>query len=277
MSQPVDPKSSDTNQQEEDLELSDVPMDESRNGEEDDDDDDDDDEELEDELEAYSNLLDEETKFIYDKIFHAVNSAKKITNLRDGEDDIPEEPEEDLDEEEKKRLLVENLDPEQMLRYEYYRRTPVNKSGVKKIANTVLNQSVSNNVAVVLAGVSKVFIGQVVVRAKEIKKRYDKANYLIKLNEKKLLLGELERQEHLMRQRIESNKSESIIDLSPFKSKIEEIKTELEKIDLKNINENGPLLPEHIREAWRLYQLESGTAPSSQWRSQGEKDGLMFR
>jgi hypothetical protein len=92
MSQPVDPKSSDTNQQEEDLELSDVPMDESRNGEEDDDDDDDDDEELEDELEAYSNLLDEETKFIYDKIFHAVNSAKKITNLRDGEDDIPEEP-----------------------------------------------------------------------------------------------------------------------------------------------------------------------------------------
>ncbi|ODQ58799.1 hypothetical protein WICANDRAFT_22985, partial [Wickerhamomyces anomalus NRRL Y-366-8] len=89
----------------------------------------------------------------------------------------------------------------QMSRYEFYRRTTVNKGGVKKIANTVLNQSVSNSVAIVLSGVSKVFVGEIVEKARSF---------------------------------------------------------ELKKMDLKNVDENGPLLPEHIREAWRLYQIESG-------------------
>lgn len=246
---------------EEDLELSDVPMDTQLDDEEFED-------ELDEDIENYTNLLDEESKFIYDKIFHIVNKTKKITNLNDEEDEIIEEPEEDLDEEEKKRLLIDNLDPEQMVRYQYYKRTPINKSGVKKIANTVLNQSVSPNVNLVLSGVSKVFIGQIVVRALKIRDRYNKGKYLIKLNEKRELLDELKRQESLMKKK--DSKDE-------FKKKIKEIKVEINKINLKNINENGPLLPEHIREAWRLYQLESGTAPNAQWHGQGERDGLMFR
>lgn len=39
-----------------------------------------------------------------------------------------------------------------------------------------------------------------------------------------------------------------------------------------------PLKPEHLREAWRLYKLESGTVPAAQWRRQGgDGDGKMFR
>ena len=40
---------------------------------------------------------------------------------------------------------------------------------------------------------------------------------------------------------------------------------------------NSPLLPEHVREAWRLYSLQGGNMPSRSWRQQGEGNGLMFR
>ena len=40
---------------------------------------------------------------------------------------------------------------------------------------------------------------------------------------------------------------------------------------------NSPLLPEHVREAWRLYNLQEGNMPSRSWRQQGEGNGLMFR
>ena len=40
---------------------------------------------------------------------------------------------------------------------------------------------------------------------------------------------------------------------------------------------NSPILPEHIREAWRLYRLQSDTLPNAYWRTQGEAQGSMFR
>jgi len=254
--------------EDEDLDLSDVPMDDHENeisdvnssqGESD-------------AEELFSDMLEEEAEFIHRKIFESVLTGKRVTLE---EEDIPEEPEEELDEEERLRLLMDHLDPEQMSRYEFYRRTTVNKGGVKKIANTVLNQSVSNNVAIVLSGVSKVFIGEIIEKARSVKLRYDKANYLIKLNEKRelynMLVADLEKTK-----KIEVTDPASV-ELTKVKQEIDVIKSEMKKMDLKKVNENGPLLPEHIREAWRLYQLESGTCPSGQWRHQGEKDGLMFR
>lgn len=40
---------------------------------------------------------------------------------------------------------------------------------------------------------------------------------------------------------------------------------------------NSPILPEHIREAWRLYQLQSDTHISGQWRFKGGANGELFR
>lgn len=255
------------NIEDEDLDLSDVPMGENENeisdvnssqGESD-------------AEELFSDMLEEEAEFVYKKIFEDVLSGKKVTL---DEEDIPEEPEEELDEEERLRLLIDHLDATQMSRYEFYRRTTVNKGGVKKIANTVLNQSVSNSVAIVLSGVSKVFVGEIVEKARSVKLRYDKANLLIKLDEKQELYEIMKHDTKKLKKEEESSNTVEIIKL---KNEIERIKFELKKMDLKNVDENGPLLPEHIREAWRLYQIESGTCPSSQWRGQGEKDGMMFR
>ncbi|CCH40818.1 Transcription initiation factor TFIID subunit 11 [Wickerhamomyces ciferrii] len=251
-------------EEDEDLQLSDVPMDENDNGS--DLNSSQDESEVE---ELFSDLLDEESEFINRKIFESVLNGKKVTLE---EEDIPEEPEEELDEEERLRLLMDHLDRDQMSRYEYYRRTTVNRGGVKKIANTVLNQSVSNNVAIVLSGVSKVFMGEIIEKARNIKLRYDKANYINKLNEKRELYNQLKKEyKETKRNGI------TVEEMEKVKKEIEIIKNELKKLDLKKVNENGPLQPEHIREAWRLYQLESGTNPSGQWRHQGERDGLMFR
>lgn len=126
---------------------------------------------------------------------------------------------------EKLRLLLSNFDDEQMNRYEVFRRANINRPGVKKLANAVLNQSITANVAVVLSGISKVFIGEIIEKAKDVQLR--------------------------MNQRYEGD----------------------------DTYENGsPLLPEHVREAWRMYKLESGQVPAAHWRRQGGGgDGRMFR
>ncbi|KAH3900350.1 uncharacterized protein SCODWIG_02892 [Saccharomycodes ludwigii] len=49
------------------------------------------------------------------------------------------------------------------------------------------------------------------------------------------------------------------------------------KIDIKvDKYTDTPLLPEHLREAWRLYRLENKTLPSGTFRQQGEGNGWMF-
>jgi transcription initiation factor TFIID subunit 11 len=68
------------------------------------------------------------------------------------------------------RRLLESFDEQQMARYEVFRRVGLNKNAVKRLANHVLNQSVTQNVAVVIAGASKVFVGEIVERARAVQK-----------------------------------------------------------------------------------------------------------
>ncbi|ODV89758.1 hypothetical protein CANCADRAFT_20028, partial [Tortispora caseinolytica NRRL Y-17796] len=68
-------------------------------------------------------------------------------------------------------LLLEAMDRDQMSRYEYFRRANVNKTGVKRLVNSVLGQSVSPNIAIAVAGVSKLFLGELVERARQVQKR----------------------------------------------------------------------------------------------------------
>jgi transcription initiation factor TFIID subunit 11 len=243
------------NMPQDDLDLSDVPM-----------------EDLSDSSEDLSDTIEEEAEHIHRLIFDSVNLSKKVS-LK--EEDIPEEPEEELDKEEQTRLLMDNLSEEQMSRYEYLKRSSLNRGQMKKLAYSVLNQSVSNNVAIILGGVGKLFVGEIVERARDVKLRMDKADLLIKLSEKKELNAELKKQLKALKD-AEDDDNE-LVDLTPIKTRIDTIKAELNKLDLKKVSTNGPLQPEHIREAWRLYQIESNAVPNSQWRRQGERDGMMFR
>ncbi|KAK6464367.1 histone-fold-containing protein [Scheffersomyces coipomensis] len=160
----------------------------------------------------------------------------------------------DLNEEEKKRLLINNFTEDQMDRFIAYRRMRVNKPGVKKVCNGVIGHPIPNNIAVVLAGISKSFLGDIITKAIEIQEK--------------------------------DYKSKLILDIEDKKKQKREILKSLEKgkeieVDDRRLQYEGdyakPLQPHHVREAWRIYKLENSGTFNPQWRRQGDADGKFFR
>lgn len=161
-----------------------------------------------------------------------------------------------LSEDDKKKLLITSFTEEQMDKFEAYRRMAVNRPGVKKICNGVLNHSIPQNMAIVLAGLSKLFLGDIITKAFEIQEREYKAQLILDIDAKK-------RRKKETLQRLEKGQD---VSGDPPERKLEYLG-----------DRKGPLQPEHVREAWRLYKLESSGAYLSQWRTQGEGDGKLFR
>ncbi|KAJ1957725.1 transcription initiation factor TFIID subunit 11 [Dipsacomyces acuminosporus] len=64
--------------------------------------------------------------------------------------------------------LWDQMSEDQRQRYGVYRRTALNKGSVKKLASQILNQQVSPTMAFVIAGFSKMFVGQIVESAVQI-------------------------------------------------------------------------------------------------------------
>ncbi|KAF8530062.1 TAFII28-domain-containing protein [Hysterangium stoloniferum] len=95
------------------------------------------------------------------------------------------------------KILMDNFTPEQFERYEAYRRSALPKQSVRKVIQQSTNYTVSQPVAQVVAGFAKVFVGEIVEKAREVQAR----------------CGE---------------------------------------------SADTPLSPEHLREAYRLYQQETG-------------------
>lgn len=93
------------------------------------------------------------------------------------------------------KVLMENFTPEQYERFEAYRRHALPKQGVRKVIQQTLGQQVSQPVAQVVAGFAKVFVGEMVEKARAVQARR---------------------------------------------------------------GDTGPLSPDHLREAYRMYQEETG-------------------
>ncbi|KAF7731375.1 transcription initiation factor TFIID subunit 11 [Apophysomyces ossiformis] len=66
------------------------------------------------------------------------------------------------------KLLLENFTEEQLQRYEGYRRSALNRTNVKRLVSQVLNQQCSQTMAFVVAGFSKVYVGEIVEKAREV-------------------------------------------------------------------------------------------------------------
>ncbi|KAF9580976.1 hypothetical protein BGW38_002169 [Lunasporangiospora selenospora] len=66
------------------------------------------------------------------------------------------------------KALLDCFSDEQLQRYEVYRRSVLSRSTVKKLVATILNQQVTQTMAFVVAGFSKVFVGEMVERAREV-------------------------------------------------------------------------------------------------------------
>ncbi|KAK4058225.1 transcription initiation factor TFIID subunit 11 [Microbotryomycetes sp. JL221] len=65
------------------------------------------------------------------------------------------------------RVLLDNFDEEQMDRYEAYRRSGLTKSSVRKLVNNLAGQNVQPSILTVVRGFAKVFVGEIVEKARQ--------------------------------------------------------------------------------------------------------------
>lgn len=63
---------------------------------------------------------------------------------------------------------ISTLSEEDIHRYETFRRTNLPKGTIKKLINIVIGQAVNPNIVIGVAGICKVFIGEMVVEAKAV-------------------------------------------------------------------------------------------------------------
>ena len=93
----------------------------------------------------------------------ASSGAEGIPSSNDKNKKSKEEAE--IEEREKMQVLVSNFTEEQLDRYEMYRRAAFPKAAIKRIMQTITGCSVGHNVVIAMAGISKVFAGEVVEEA----------------------------------------------------------------------------------------------------------------
>lgn len=73
---------------------------------------------------------------------------------------------------ERVQKIIDQMSDEELHRYEAFRRAAFNKNGIRKIVNSVLNQSCNPNFIIAVGGVAKVFIGEMIELAKDIQKEW---------------------------------------------------------------------------------------------------------
>ena len=71
----------------------------------------------------------------------------------------------------KLQVLVSNFSDEQLDRYEMYRRSAFSKVSIKRLMHTITGSVPSSNVVIAMAGIAKVFVGEIVEEALEIQRR----------------------------------------------------------------------------------------------------------
>jgi len=71
----------------------------------------------------------------------------------------------EAEERERMQLLVSSFTEDQLDRYAMYRRAALPKATIKKVMQTIAGTSVGHNVIIAMAGIAKVFAGEVVEEA----------------------------------------------------------------------------------------------------------------
>jgi transcription initiation factor TFIID subunit 11 len=76
----------------------------------------------------------------------------------------------------KLQVLVSNFSDEQLDRYEMYRRSAFSKVSIKRLMHSITGTIPSSNVVIAMAGIAKVFVGEIVEEALEVQ-RQEKTNH----------------------------------------------------------------------------------------------------
>ncbi|OLN88988.1 Transcription initiation factor TFIID subunit 11 [Colletotrichum chlorophyti] len=117
-------------------------------------------------------------------------------------------------------MLVESFDPDQYDRFEAWRAAKLTESVVKRVVNATVSQSVPPNVALAVKSVSKLFIGDLIEKARDVQGEWIKA----------------------------TGEKQSELPTPPPKDDGSQSRAAME-------DKRGPLRPDHLREAWRRYKM----------------------
>ena len=74
----------------------------------------------------------------------------------------------------KLQVLVSNFSDEQLDRYEMYRRSAFSKVSIKRLMHSITGAVPSSNVVIAIAGIAKVFVGEIVEEALEVQREENK-------------------------------------------------------------------------------------------------------
>ncbi|KAI5190018.1 transcription initiation factor TFIID subunit 11 [Nematocida minor] len=72
-----------------------------------------------------------------------------------------------------------DLTEDELMRYVKFRRTGFNKGGIRKFVSQVLEQTCNPNFSIVLSGIAKVFVSEMVEEAKEVQEQWGDAEELL--------------------------------------------------------------------------------------------------
>jgi transcription initiation factor TFIID subunit 11 len=200
------------------------------------------------------------------------NEELEFEDLLEMFDINPEETSLELTLNEKRKLLIDSMNEKQLNRYEFFRRTNLNTGGIKKLVNSVTGVSVPNDFAKLLSGIGKVFVGEIIERAKQVQRDEAEARvgeqlrYKAELKENNVKPPPSPPSFYASLVQQETGASHIHV-----KRKIDaslQTKNDI-KIVVPNIEESQ-LTPDHILKAWNFLEAESGAKVGkgvTKWRS----------
>lgn len=109
--------------------------------------------------------------------------SDEANSEEESEDDDSEEEEDAPTLNERQQALLSSMDAKQTVRYEFFRRTNLGAASIKKLVSAAIggNVNVPTDFARLLAGVGKVFVGEVVEAAREAQRTDGSARMALQL------------------------------------------------------------------------------------------------
>lgn len=97
----------------------------------------------------------------------------------DEEDPIDSGSEEIKSDQEPINTETVDLSEEELKRYVKFRRTGFNKGGIRKFVSQVLEQTCNPNFSIVLSGIAKVFVAEMVEESREVQEEWGDSGELL--------------------------------------------------------------------------------------------------
>lgn len=156
------------------------------------------------------------------------------------------------------RMLLESFTPEQSERYDMWRRVKLPKAAVRRLVNQALSQSVGPGIMTVVGGYMKVFVGELVERAREVQGEWCASRERLATGEgNEVWEGLMEKRPYYAPLELGDEAGAEVDGEGEKVDGEQKQTTQMKKpqLEVKEMDK-GPLTPDHLREALRRYKRD---------------------